>query len=55
MSQWDEKTRKFTFRCEKCKDVLASQFDDEQDIADVLDDVLWLECPCSGKMRLLRD
>lgn len=49
------KNTKFTFRCNDCKLLLSSEFEDEKDIEDIKDDLLWLECPCGGKAMLLRD
>lgn len=49
------KNTKFTFRCEVCKMLLTSEFDDEHDIEDIREDKLWLECPCEGRAFLLRD
>lgn len=52
---YDAKKIRFTFRCLDCKMIISSEFDDEDDIEDVRDDKLYLECPCSGKCHLLRD
>lgn len=49
------KNNKFTFRCELCKILLTSEFEDERDIDDIKENKLWLECPCSGRALLLRD
>lgn len=52
---FDDKIRRFTFRCDSCKEIMSSEFDNEKDISDVTEDELWLECPCGGKATLLRD
>lgn len=52
---FDNKPRRFTFRCDACKEILCSEFDDEQDIQEIVEDKLWLECECGGKAKLLRD
>ncbi len=52
---YDAKKIRFTFRCNDCKMIISSEFDDEDDIEDVRDDKLYLECPCGGKCGLLRD
>ena len=52
---FDDKLRKFTFRCDTCFEIMASEFEDEKDVSDVIEDKLWLECPCGGKALLLRD
>jgi hypothetical protein len=52
---YDAKKIRFTFRCKDCKMIISSEFDDEDDIEDVRDDKLYLECPCGGKCSLLRD
>lgn len=48
------KSRTFTFRCKKCGTILESDFENKEDIEDVVDDLLWLECPCGEKSTLLR-
>ena len=54
---FNDQTRKFTFRCEKCKEILTSSFDEDKDIEDIINGLLWLECPapCSGKAIILKD
>jgi RNase P subunit RPR2 len=47
--------RKFLFRCEECKTILSVEFDDEEDIKNVEEDKVVLECPCGAHCRLLRD
>lgn len=50
---FDEKIQKLSFRCENCKTILISDFDDEEDINDAKEGILYFECPCGGKSRLL--
>lgn len=52
---FNDTKRTFLFRCDECKMILSSEFEDESDIKDIQDDVLWLECPCGGKSKILRD
>lgn len=52
---FDSKARKFTFRCDSCKEITISEFEEESDIEDIIDDKLYIECPCGGKGKLLRD
>lgn len=53
---FDDRVRKFTFRCENCRKLMVSEFEDEKDIEDITEDLLWLQCPtCDVKAPLLRD
>lgn len=52
---FDDKKRKFTFRCDTCNKVMEAEFSDELDIEDIIDNKLWLECACDGKAMILRD
>ena len=50
----DDKIRTFLFKCEKCKELLTRDFDNEEDIEEVLEERIWLECPeCETKASLL--
>lgn len=51
----DEK-RTFLFRCDDCQMVLSVDFEDKEDIEDIQNDKIELECPCHyGKCKVLRD
>lgn len=52
---FNDKKIRFTFKCGDCQMIISSEFDDEEDIEDVRNDKLYLECPCGGKCYLLRD
>jgi hypothetical protein len=52
---FDPTKRKFLFRCEDCGLIVAIDFEDEEDLLDVQDDKITLECPCEGKCKVLRD
>lgn len=52
---FDSKKRKFTFRCEDCSLILSAEFEQEKDIQDIHDNLLWLECPCGARCMPLRD
>lgn len=52
---FNDKKIRFTFRCVDCQVIISSEFDDEEDIEDVRNDKLYLECSCGGKCPLLRD
>jgi len=47
--------RKFLFRCEKCALILAVEIEDEEDLKQIENNKLVLECPCGGICRVLRD
>lgn len=52
---FDPTKRKFLFRCEDCGLVIAVDFEEEDDLKDVQEDKIVLECPCEGKCKVLRD
>jgi len=47
--------RKFIFRCEDCKTIIPAEFEDEKDLEDLAEDILYLECACGGRCLCLRD
>lgn len=51
------KRRKFFFRCpnRSCQAIFSSEFEDEKDIEDIHDELLYLECECGGHATLLWD
>jgi len=55
---WNEKNviRKFLFRCSECECIFSVPFEEEQDIKDIEENVLILECGiCKGRAVPLRD
>jgi hypothetical protein len=52
---FNDKKRKFIFRCEKCEAILQTEFEEEKDIEDVNEDKFLLECMCGGYCFVLRD
>jgi len=52
---FNQKQRKFNFRCQDCKTVYSATFEEQNDIDDAIDSKLFLECPCGGKAKPLRD
>lgn len=52
---FNNNVRKFNFRCEDCKTVYSATFEEKDDIDDIIDNKLNLECPCGGKAVPLRD
>ncbi len=57
MLLFDEKKRRFYFQCaeKKCRAVFSSEFEDAQDIRDIHEETLYLECECGGKATLMWD
>ena len=51
----NSKIRKFLFKCDACQMILSIEFEDEEDLKDVQDNKIELECVCSGKAKVLRD
>jgi Zn finger protein HypA/HybF involved in hydrogenase expression len=50
------KPQKFLFRCDECECIFSVPFETEQDIQDVHDNLMILECGvCGGKAIPLRD
>ena len=47
--------KKFLFRCDACQMILSVDFSDEEDLQDVEDNKIELECPCGSKCKVLRD
>ena len=47
--------RKFLFKCESCEMIISVEFEDEEDLENVQEDKMVLECPCSGQSRVLLD
>lgn len=47
--------REFLFRCDRCQIIISMEFEDVEDIESVLEDKIFLECPCGGKCYVLRD
>lgn len=47
--------RKFLFRCDTCSMILSVDFENEEDLQSIQEDKIELECPCSGKCKVLRD
>jgi len=44
----DEK-RKFLYRCDDCQMIVALEFSDSEDIEDIMNEKMILECVCQGK------
>lgn len=47
--------RKFLFKCSDCAMVISVELEDPEDLEDVQEDKIELECPCQGKCKVLRD
>ena len=50
-----DKTRRFLFRCEACEAILSAEFEEKEDIQNVQDNKVLLECQCGGFCTVLRD
>lgn len=46
---------KFLFRCEECNLILSAEFEEEEDLKDVREDQIVLDCECGGKAHYLMD
>lgn len=45
----------FTFKCEDCGLIVAVPFEEEEDLKDIQENKLFLECLCKGKCKVLRN
>jgi hypothetical protein len=52
---FNEPKRDFLFKCEDCQMILSVSFEEEEDLQKVNDDKMFLECPCDGQCKVLRD
>jgi len=52
---FDEKKLKFLFKCSECQMIVSIDLEDEEDIQNVQDNKLFLDCPCGGKSEVLRN
>ena len=52
---FDKNKHKFLFKCQDCSTIFGVDFDDKEDIADVQEDKMDLQCKCGGKCQVLRD
>lgn len=50
-----ETKRKFLFKCEECEMIIAVSFDEPEDLQDVQENKIQLECPCGAHCKVLRD
>lgn len=50
----DNTKQKFLFRCDACKQIVIAEFE-EEDMEDVREDKVELECSCGGQSHYLRD
>lgn len=47
--------RKFLFRCEECLLIISVELEDPEDLEDVQENKIELECPCEFKCKVLRN
>lgn len=50
-----ETNRKFLFKCEECEMIISAEFDDPEDLEDLQEDKIQLECPCGAHCKVLRN
>jgi len=55
VSMYNDTKRKFLFKCEECAMILSVEFEEPEDLKNVQDDKVELECPCGGLCKVLRD
>lgn len=52
---FDDKKQKFLFKCDDCSMIVSIELEEEDELEQVHDNKLILECPCGGKSHVLRD
>ncbi len=52
---FDDKVHKFLFKCEDCAMIVSVELEEEDELEQVNENKLVLECPCGGKSKVLRD
>jgi len=50
-----DESRKFLFRCEDCQMIISVNFDDPEDLENLQEDKIQLECPCGAHCFVLRN
>jgi hypothetical protein len=50
-----ERKRKFLFRCGDCAMILSVEFEEPEDLENIQEDKIFLECPCEGQCAVLRN
>jgi hypothetical protein len=50
-----DKKRKFLFKCEDCSMLLIIELEESQDLKDIQEDKMKLECPCGSVCVVLRN
>lgn len=51
----DPNKRKYLFKCQDCQLILSAEFEEKEDLEDLQDNKMTLQCPCDGKCIILRD
>lgn len=46
---------KFLFKCEECLMLLSVEFEDKEDLENLQENKIELECPCGSKCYILRN
>lgn len=54
---FDDRKRRIHFQCKdrKCRAIYSAEFEDPEDIEDIQDEILYLECECGEKAILMWD
>jgi len=52
---FDDKVHKFLFKCEECAMIVSVELEEEDELEQVRENKLILECPCGGQSKVLRD
>jgi hypothetical protein len=49
------KKQTFLFKCDTCEAIISVDFEEEEDLEDVNNNKVILECPCGGRCKVLRN
>ena len=47
--------KEFLFKCDVCSMIVAAELEEQNDLDDVQNDKMILDCHCGGKCKVLRD
>lgn len=52
---FSESKQKFLFKCDECSTILSVEFEEKEDLENLQDDKITLDCPCGGQSSVLRN
>lgn len=52
---YEANKHKFLFKCDECEMIVTVEFDEQDDLDQVQENKMVLECPCKGHCKVLRN